>query len=306
MTVVAAGLSSCGGSGGSKNDGGAPQGQVIATVGGEEITQRELALELRNLQLPDPAAMRTAERAALAAIINRKTFAKAARDLNLDQQAEYQLNLRRAEEGLLAQAYQNQLAVKIPRPTRDDAEKYIAAYPNTYAQRKFYIVDQLQFELGNNQNKLESFHSLKSLEDVEAKLLAAGIEYRRVPNSIDGRSIPPRVLAQIANLPKGEIFLMPGRNMVLVNQIREERIIPFTGEAAIAHAQQLIMSERVNKAVTAELDKLRKKAGKVTYQKGYGPPEAARPPAAPPAQANESAPKADEQPTAEPANSNSA
>ena len=304
MTVVAAGLSSCGGNGGSKSDSGAPQGQVIAKVGGEEITQRELNLELRNLQLPDPAAMRTAERAALAAIINRKIFAKAARDLKLDDQAEFQLNLRRSEEGLLAQAYQNQLAVKIPRPTRDDAEKYIAAYPDSFGQRKFYIVDQIQFELGNNQNKLEGFHSMASLEDVEAKLLAEGIEYRRVPNSIDGRSVPPKVLAQIARLPKGEIFLMPGRNMVLVNQIREERIIPFTGEAAIAHAQQLIMSERINKAVNAELDSLRKKAGNVTYQKGYGPPAAARQPSAPPAQGN--APKPDQERPSEPENGNSA
>jgi EpsD family peptidyl-prolyl cis-trans isomerase len=288
VPMVVVGLSSCGG--GSEPGSKAPQGQVIARVAGEEITQRELTLELRNLQMTDPEAMRAAERTALAAIVNRKMFAKAAREQKLDDQAEFQLSQRRAEEVLLAQAYQSQVAAKIPRPTRDDAEKYIAAHPNSFGERKFYIVDQIQFELGSNRKKLDSFQSLRSMEDVEAKLLNEGIEYRRVPNSIDARSMPPKVVDQIAKLPKGDVFLLPGPNMVLVNTIREERIIPFTGEAAITHAQQLIMSERINKAMSAEVDALRKKAGNVTYQKGYGPPEAGGPPSNSPAPGSRDAP----------------
>lgn len=254
-----------------------PEGQVVAEVAGEEITTRELNMELRGAAISDPEILKAAQRAALAAIINRKLLAKAARDQGLDKSADYQLSKRRSDELLLAQEMQSQAAKKIARPTREEAARYMAAHPNNFAQRKIYTVDQIQFSLAGKRDKLKEFASLKSLDDVEQKLLADGIDYRKAPASIDGQMVPPQLIDQIAKVPPGEVFLIPNGQMVVANQIKDTRVVPFTGEDAIAQAQQLLLRERLGKALEQQAEELRKKAGKVNYKQGYGPPPANAP-----------------------------
>ena len=282
-------LAACGG--GDGGDGGsAPSGQVVAKVAGEEITQREVAMELKGISTNNPEAAKEAQRAAVAAIVNRKLFAAAAREAGVDKAADYQLQLRRATEIMLAETYQRQIASKLPRPTREEAEQFIQKHPHMYAQRKIFEVDQIQFPRSLKPEEFKSLVALDSLDAVEQRLLSAGIEYRRSPNAIDVRSVPPQMVDQLLRLKPGELFMVPTSNAIVANQIKQTRVVPFTGEQAITHAQQLIMKDKIDRALKQRMDELRKAAGEVQYSAGFEPRtgKAAQPPRKAPAKQPES------------------
>ena len=98
--------------------GKAPTGQVVATVGGEEITVRELNAELAGVNLPDPKTRKLAEQAALRNIIARTILAKAAVDQGVDKTPDFALQKQRAMQGLLVQTLQNKVVASVP-PAND-------------------------------------------------------------------------------------------------------------------------------------------------------------------------------------------
>ena len=251
--------------------GSAPTGQVVASVDGEEVTQRELSAELNGFSSPDENATRKAQQTALQGILNRKLLAKAAKDAGIAKSADYQLMRQRTDDLTLAQAYEQQIASKQARPTQDEIRQYMAQHPNTFAQRKIYIVDRIQIPGGTSSKVLDAIKPLHTMDDIEQVLLNAGIDYVRTPGAIDARSTPPAIIDQIAKMPASEPFVIPSGNSITISQIKETRTVPFSGPAAEDFAQRALMSDRATKAIQARLDELRKSAGDVKYQAGYGP-----------------------------------
>jgi len=255
----------------------APTGQVVASVGGQEVTQREVQAELNGYSSPDENATRKAQQGAVQAILNRKILSKAGRDAGIEKSADYQLMRARSDELSLAQAYEQQIASKLPRPTQDEIKQYMAQHPNTFAQRKIYVVDRIEIPASTPNKVLDAIKPLHTMEDIEQVLLSNGVDYVRAPGSIDARATAPAVIDQIAKMPPGEPFVVPGGNVFSINQVKEARTVPFSGPAAEDFAQRAIMGERANKAIGEKLASLRKAAGEVKYQSGYGPPTGTQP-----------------------------
>lgn len=249
----------------------APTGQVVASVNGQEVTQREVQAELNGFSSPNEDAMRRAQQGAVQAILNRKILAKAAKDAGVEKSAQYQLMSTRTNELSLAQAYEQQIAKNLPRPTQDEINQYIAQHPNTFAQRKIYVVDRIQIPTGTSQKVLDAIKPLHTMDDIEQVLLNAGVDYVRTPGSIDARSTSPAIIDQIAKVPPSEPFVIPGNGALSINQVKEARTVPFSGPAAEEFAQRAIMSDRAQKAIADKITALRKSAGDVKYQKGYAP-----------------------------------
>jgi len=254
-----------------KGAGSAPTGQVVASVDGQEVTQRELSAELNGFSSQDENATRKAQERALQGILNRKLLAKAGKDAGIAKSADYQLMRERTDDLTLAQAYEQQIASKLPRPTQDEIRQYMAQHPNTFAQRKIYVVDRIQIPGGTSSKVLDAIKPLHSMDDIEQVLLNAGVDYVRVPAAIDARSTPPAIIDQIGKMPPSEPFVIPTDNSITISQIKDTRTVPFSGPAAEDFAQRALMSDRAAKAIQARLDELRKAAGDVKYQAGYGP-----------------------------------
>lgn len=254
------------------------KGQVVATVNGEDVTIYELNAELRGAQLPtDPKQRKLAEQAALQQIINRKILADLAIDKKLDKSPDYLLQERRAREGLLVQLLQQQIASQVPKPSRQDAERYMAQNPDRFAQRKILAIDQIEFAPPANAAKLREFEPLKTLGDIEQKLAADGTQFRRKPAALDSLGINPAVLKQILALPPGEVFIVPTGRGLTANVITGSRVEPFTDERATNYALNMIMQQRVSDAAKRDLEAPIEAARKsVKYQDGYAPPAPAR------------------------------
>lgn len=259
-------LAACGGKGKE------PTGQVAAVVDGDEITVAELRAELADAKITDPKARKAAEQQALQMIVNRKIIAKAAQEQKLDKTPEFALQEQRAMDSLLANTLQKKIVDSVPAPTRAEAERYIAANPNIFGERKFFILDQIRIQRPTNAAMMKEFEPLKTFEEVEAMLKAKGIRYQRGTDTLDAPAADPRLVNAIVALPPQEVFVMPAGQLVLINRVRETRVVPFTGEPAIKYAMERIKMDRTRDAVGKQFTSLVKAAeGDVRYNAEYKP-----------------------------------
>ena len=272
-------LSGCGGKG---DVAALDKGQVVATVDGNDITVHQLNAELSGLAVPSGERRKQVEIGALQALVNRTILADIARERGIDKTPAYILQQQRTNEALLVQMLQRDIASKIAPPSRDEAAKFINDNPNLFAQRKIYLLDQIQFQMPDDVSKLKGFEPLKTMEEVQARIIEDGLEYRRQDSPLDSVGANPDLINQIGKLPPGEIFIIPSNGSVIANKIKSVRVEPFTGEKAEQYAMMLLQQKKVGEATEKQLaDRIKKSRESVNYQKGYAPPKDAVAPAVP-------------------------
>lgn len=283
-------LSACGDSGTPS----APTGQVVARVGGEDVTIGELNAELAELRIPSGVDRNQVERQAVKSIVERKLLANEAKNRKLDENPAYLLQKRRTDELLLVQLLRDQIANSVPKPSRAEAETYISEHPTLFSARKLYILDQIQFAATTDDAMIKQIGATKSMDELEQLLIQNGIEYRRAPASLDTVSAPVEIASQIETLPAGEVFVVRQGPAFIANRIVETRTTPFSGEKAIEFAQNRLRAERIQERLRKEADTVKEKGkNEVSYQDKYKPlpDKPAAKPAAPPAAGNSAAAK---------------
>ena len=251
--------------------GGAPSGQVVATVDGEEITSLQLRSELGGFGSRDAEVMKAAQQQALQRIILRKLMAEEARKEKLDKTADFTLQLEKGEETLLAQLYQRKLASGIAQPTKAEAEAFVTARPDQFANRKVMFVDQVI--AGPNKIAPDRFRPLKSLGEVKSLLDSEGVQYQENAIVLDTLSTNPELVKAVNGLPPGEVFVIPQRGALVFNQIGASRSVPFRGDMATAYAMNAIRSQRAQELVAKKVEATRKAAEpKISYNAAFKPP----------------------------------
>lgn len=259
-----------------------PTGQVVATVDGKEITRLELEAELNGVNTADPKIRKAAEQQALQMIVARTILADEARKQQLDKTPDFALQQQRATDTLLAQSLQNKMITAVPAPSDDEAQRFITDNPDVFAQRKIFAVDTIRMARPTDLSLVKGLEPLKTLPDVDAYLTAHNIEHSRTSGNIDAVGADPRLIGQIVKLPPNEIFLFPGPNgVLLVNQIRDVKIVPFQGPDATKYATAVLKKQRTQQAVSNQMRQIvQADAKQVQYNEAYKPaPQAA--PAAP-------------------------
>jgi peptidyl-prolyl cis-trans isomerase C len=257
----------------------APTGQVVATVDGQEVTVTNLESELAGHAFTDPIARKAAEQAALRAIISRTILADAARGQGLDKTPEFAIERQRVIDSLLVQSLAAKIAVAVPPPAREEAESFMAAHPDGFAQRKIYTVDQIRTAQAADPALLAALKPLTTLEDVEALLTQRHIEFHRVTTDLDALALDPTTSDSIAKLPPNDVFVIPTNGSVLISQIKQTRVQPFMGEPATRFALNQIQRQRSREATLRELEAIVAKGAKsVRYNQQFAPPLAASPP----------------------------
>lgn len=266
--------------------GDAPAGQVVAQVKGEDVTIHELNAEIQASNFPPSVPRKQAEQQALQNIVTRRLLMDAAKERKLDQNPQYLLQQRRAGEVILVQTLAREIAQKLPPVTQDDARRFMRENPNMFEQRKILVLDQIQFLRPANIDKL-GLQGAKTMADVIAVLQKNNIEFRRGTAALDALQTAPEFMNEVLGLyarnPQ-EVFMFANQPqgapapIMLVNQVREVRTEPFTGDRAMQFAQNLLQQTRVNTALQDQVNSVRKAAEKdISYQPGYAPPAPAKP-----------------------------
>ncbi|MBA3896967.1 MAG: SurA N-terminal domain-containing protein, partial [Sphingomonadaceae bacterium] len=249
------------------------KGQVVATVGGEDITVYELNAELQGQQIPAGAQRKQVEQAVLQQVITRKILAQIARERGIDKTPAFLLQDRRSSDSLLGQMLRQQLAAGLTRPTDTEIAGYMEGHPDQFANRRIMTIDQIQFQRPADMRSLVKYEPLKTMDQVEAQLKADGLKYVRQPTQLDAAALNPAQLRQITSMPAGEVFIVPAGPALSANVITATRTEPLTGADARNLAITMIQGDKLTRVAKTQLggkvDALR--AG-VKYQSGYAPP----------------------------------
>ena len=251
----------------------APTGQVVATVDGEEITVAELRAEMAGAPAqPNAAAAKAMEKAALSEIVARKLMAHAAHDQNLDKSPEFAMMKQRANQTLLAQALQRKLASTVLTASRPDAEAFVTAHPTMFANRKILTLDQLRMPRPKTPADLKDFEPLHSLPEIEAMLNKKGIPFQKSVQTVDTLQADPNVIDKLEKLPPGEPFMIPAGDAIVVNQIKDAKLSPVTGDDAVKVALVAVRNMKTQQAVATGVNNLlAANETKIQYNPAYKP-----------------------------------
>ncbi len=259
----------------------APTGQVAATVGGQEITVRDLRAEMTDTQSSDPKALKQAEQATLRNIVGRTVLAKAAIDQGIDRTPDFAIAKKRLVDGLLVQSLQNKIAAQSPPVTKEEADRYVVSHPDIFSQRKIFTLDNIRMPRPSDPAVIKALEPLKTLEQVDAQLTAEKIPHQRSTGNLDAVGVDPRMIEAFVKLPPGELFVIPAGNALMVAQIKDTKIVPFEGPQATDYAQKLLTKQRVQEAINRQFNAIITKAAPtVRFNKDYAAPAPAPAPAA--------------------------
>jgi peptidyl-prolyl cis-trans isomerase C len=251
--------------------GGAPSGQVVAVVNGEEITLQELNAELAELKAAPIGDKKTVRQQILQQIVDRRLMAQIAKEEGMDRDPMYVIRERRMEEELLVQMYGAKSADTVRIPEGPAIEKYMQDNPGMFSQRTSYIVDQISFNMPSDQSVIKKLEADRSMAEVEATLRELGIDYGKGKNSMDSGTIPTPVLNQILSLPPGEPFIIPAQGKIVVSVITGKQPVAVDTKEAMPMAAQSMRAENLGKMLGKRLQEAKAKA-QITYQDGFAPP----------------------------------
>ena len=256
-----------------------PTGQVVATVGSREITQRELQVEMAGSTASTPAAQKAEQALALRRIIQRVILASAAKDQGLDKGPNFALLSQRANETLLAQLLESKTAASVPAPTKEEVQQFQETNPNLFAERKIFDVDQIRISQPSDPQLAKKLEPFKTMDQIASYLNQNHIAFQRGSNVMDAATQNPKLLAAIMKLPPQEVFILSSTNEIFVNEIVNTRVEPLVGDAAAKYAQNVLKSQHVQDAVVRQMTNIVNRASSsVRLAKEFQPP--AKPPAA--------------------------
>jgi len=254
-----------------------PGGQVIARVAGAEVTIYELNEERRHVTVAPNAKPDDVTRALLDALVERKILAKQAIDAGLDRQPNTLLELRRARETILAQAYVTRQAAGRTPVAQRDIEKFVADNPNMFANQEELFVDQVVVDNASLTPELEkTIHPSKNLADVERILDENSIKHFRRVETLSSAVIPPEAATKMENAGPDDVFVFRNDQIAAYSVVTGKRLQPVTGDVALSLARNRLQSQK-NAADLAEIRQVARQGINVTYLGDYTALMAAKP-----------------------------
>ena len=261
-------LAACG------NKSSAPTGQVVATVGGEEITTTDLNSELNGATAPTPEGQKNLQRMALENIINRTILAQAAEAEGLAKGPEFAVIERKARQVALVELLQRDLSKSLPQPSAAEVDNFIVENPSMFASRKVFVVDQIVVPQAS-QELLKALQPVKTMAEAQAVLAKYTIKGNNTVGVIDSLTVPPQAAQQIGALPPDEVFIIPANGALRINKVRSSQVDPITGDQAKLIAKELLTRQRGQAALQSSLgDKVKAGRANVKYNEAFAPPKA--------------------------------
>jgi EpsD family peptidyl-prolyl cis-trans isomerase len=221
-------------------------GQVVARVAGQVITTQEIENEFRIANVPedkdkDPAVVKRV----LGELVLRKYLLSQALNAKLDREPGVLLDLLRAREQVLENAYLVRTAAS-KAPSKADVDRYIANNPSKFAARKALSVEQIVFRIGPTaQTVVESSRDAKSLDEIAQRLTSSGLPFNRAMGILSSGDLPNEFNAAIAAKNHDDVFFARSGPNGRFFKVLGEEAHPLEGEAAANVARQLMRADAI-------------------------------------------------------------
>lgn len=270
-------LAGCGG-----KEGGATQ--VAAKVNDKELTVHQINFVLQQSPQMAAAAGSAAPRQVLERLIDQEVILQQALDQKLDRDPNVVSAIEAAKRDIIARAYMDQLAAKLPAPTPQDVQSYFDSKPELFSQRQVYNLTEIQLALQADQAP-EVQALLQAGKSAEAVVQWAQDKQLRVAlNHVTrpAEGLPLSMLPQLAKVAPGQGVMLAEGGVARILYVDSRRAEPVTLDQARNAIQSAIANERKRQAMQDEVRRLRT-AAKVAYEGAFAAsaPAAGDAPAAP-------------------------
>lgn len=257
MLVAAIGLSACG----NKDK---KSGQTIAVVNGEEITQHQLNNELARVNVP-AAQQEAARKQSLETLIDLQLVVSQAEKDKIDRDPKVMQAVERAKAQIIAQTYMQKKLAGLTKPSKSEIEEYYKKNPQFFAERKVFVMMQLQFATKDMNDDLKKVLDVaKSLDEVAAYMTEKKIQFGRGNVSRSSSDLPEQMTSKLLTMPKEQLFQINEPAVVTLLQVSETKDAPVTLEVASKQIEQFLFTKKNKEASDAEVKRLRSTA-KIEY-----------------------------------------
>jgi peptidyl-prolyl cis-trans isomerase C len=252
--------------------GGAPAGQVVATVDGDDVTLRDVQTELAAAKVPANIDVKKVQPLVVDQIVNRKLLVEEAKKEKLDKSPEYLAAEHRVRETVMAEMLIQRWGSKLTPPNSDKIQGFISDNPQMFPDRKAITLDQIRTKAaGLDPNALKP---LNTNDAVIAYLTQQKHPFERGTATLDTATLPKQTVSQIEGLAPGMPFVVAQNDTVLINAVIDEKPAPIPDKQWPAIATQALTKQALDTLVRDQLKSLRGSA-KINYQDGFAPPKPA-------------------------------
>lgn len=245
-------------------------GQVVAVVNGEEITQQELRAEAEAAQIPANTDIRKYGPTVLQRVVDRNLLAKYARDQGLDRGPEFIARRRQLEQTLLATLAMRKIVGAPTKPSDAEVRRFIDTQPTIFAQRQRLTLDQVRFPTPANAAKIQELTKLQSIDAIQAKLRADGVDVQRGQPVLDTATVAPDIVKQILALKPGAVFDFSANGTSFISAVVGRAPAAEASATWTAPAAEAVKRQKVDAALKAAMDKMRASA-KIDYDPAFKP-----------------------------------
>ncbi len=231
----------------------APQGQIAATVNGEDITDGEVRAEMGASPTPIDRNI------AMQRVITRKLLAQYGRENEIDKDPALLLDQRRMQENMLAERTMESVARKVRPPTQNDAADYLVNHNDLYANRQQFVVDELVVPEASIAGKV-ALSEGQSVDSLARFLTERKIAFMRHQTQKDTATTNPDTAKALAGKPVGSITVLSLKGLRGYFQVLQERSLPMDKPAAIALVSNQLSNQSAQMAVSNLEKQLRKQA----------------------------------------------
>ena len=267
----------------------AKEGQVIARVGGEEITVHQLNSELASVPraaIQDPKQF---QRAVLRAIVFRTAMRQAALKDKLDRDPQVALLRKASDDKLLADVYLKKETGSTPPPTVTDVDTFVLQHPLMFDDRRMYQFTRMSIAADQYSDLMVPlFDEKETFTELQAYLNEKAIPYTTTDVRASSSEFPQNVQDQLAHFKTGDNVVVKAQNETVILKIKSWTPAPMAREQAREQAQNMLFQQLVQKRAfsiqealpqTAKIEFYGPFAGMVFIEK---PAAQAKPPGAAP------------------------
>src|SRR5260370_17244574 len=213
--------------------------QVVGKIGNEVVTVQELENEFRlgNVTAEKRKDPDTIKRV-LGELVTRKYLVQQALDAKLDREPTVLLDILRSKELVLANALASRdVITKSSSISNTDIDNYITHNPLKFANRQVLSVEQISFPLSStSQALIDATKEMKTLDEVDQKLTAMGVQHGRSAGAISSGDLPQDLLNVIMAKQADDIFFIRSGVNGVFFKVTGQVARPLAGEAAISAA----------------------------------------------------------------------
>ena len=245
----------------------APAGQVLASIGGKDITLQDVRAEGRADGVPAGAG-HAADVALLQRVIDRTVLAQSAHSQKLDQTAEAPSDLARLQQTWLADKAAKRLLAGMAPPTDAQAQGFIASHPYAFAKRM--RVSARTITIATAPALLTQLKTYSSYDQALAFLKHLGVAMATGTGQIDTAQLPPNAAEEVAQTPIGTLLITQPQGRIQVAEVQGRTPVEISPADQLTLAKRSLASQTAQERIGAALVRLKGETP-VTYQSGYAP-----------------------------------